>query len=91
MVAFTTWLPSFFQRFGGVSIQQSGMMAAGAMIVSVIAFPIAGYLTDLWWKKLPSARMLVPMIGAITGAVLVFVALQLHGGAQFAAFVCALG
>ena len=83
IVAWSTWLPAYFQRFQGMSIEQSGLMAAAVMLVSVIAFPIAGYLTDLWWRKHSNARMLVPGIGVAVGAVAAFMALQLHGGLVF--------
>jgi MFS family permease len=82
IVAWSTWLPAYFQRFQGMSIEQSGMMAAMVMIVSVIGFPISGYLTDLWWRKQPNARMLVPGIAVVLGAIAAFIALQLHGGLQ---------
>jgi MFS family permease len=65
-------------------------MAAAIMILSVVAFPVSGYLTDLWWRKHSNARMLVPAITATVGAVVVFIALQVHGGLQFG-FLMLLG
>jgi MFS family permease len=83
IVAWSTWLPAYFQRFEGMSVERSGIMAAVVMMASVIGFPVSGFLTDFWWKKHSNARMLVPGISVVVAAALAFTTLQVHGGLQF--------
>jgi MFS family permease len=89
-VAFTTWMPTYFQRFEGMSIERSGMMASVIMLLAIVGAPLGGFLTDQWMKKQSNARMLLPAITSAIAAILLFTALQFHGGLQFS-FLLAFG
>jgi len=82
-VAFVTWMPAYFQRFEGLSIERSGMMVSAIMLLCVVGGPIGGFLTDQWMKKQSNARMLLPAISLALTAILVFTAYQFHGTIQF--------
>lgn len=81
--AMTTWLPSYFQRFEGMSIERSGLMASVVMILAIIGAPLSGFLTDQWLKRQSNARMLLPALSSTMAAVLLFVAFLFHGSIQF--------
>ena len=89
-VAFTTWMPAYFQRFEGMSIERSGMMTSVIMLLAIIGAPLGGFLTDKWMKKQSNARMLFPAISCAITAILIFTALQFHGTLQFG-FLMAFG
>jgi MFS family permease len=89
-VAFTTWMPAYFQRFEGMSIERSGMMASVIMLLAIVGAPVGGFLTDQWMKKQSNARMLLPAISLAVTAILMFMAFQFHGGLQFG-FMLAFG
>jgi MFS family permease len=87
LVAMSCWLPSYFQRYEGMSIEKSGFMASVVMVLALVGGPLGGVLTDRWYKKKSSARMLFPALTcAITGA-LMFVAFLFHGKLQFGIFL----
>ncbi len=81
--AMTTWLPSYFQRFEGMSIERSGLMASVVMLLAIVGAPLSGFLTDQWLKRKSNARMLVPAISCTLAAILLFIAFLFHGSLQF--------
>ncbi len=83
IVGLTTWLPAYFQRYEGMSIERSGMMTGVIMILAIVGGPISGILTDRWHAKRPNARMLIPVITCTITAALLFTAFRFHGGVQF--------
>ena len=89
-VGLSTWLPAYFQRFEGMSIQNSGLMASVVMVLAIVGAPVGGYLTDFWLRKQANARLLLPAITTILAAVLMFVAFSFHGSLQFG-FLLAMG
>ncbi len=89
-VAFTTWMPAYFQRFEGMSIERSGMMTSVIMLLAILGAPLGGFLTDQWMKKQSNARMLLPAISLAVTAILLFMAFQFHGALQFG-FLLAFG
>jgi MFS family permease len=89
-VGLSTWLPAYIQRFEGMSIQSSGLMASVVMVLAIVGAPVGGVLTDLWLKKQSNARLLLPAITTMVAAILMFVAFSFHGNIQFA-FLLAMG
>ncbi|TSA10171.1 MAG: MFS transporter [Deltaproteobacteria bacterium] len=90
IVALTTWLPSYFQRFEGMTIERSGLMASVIMVLAIVGGPLGGFLTDQFHKKRSNSRMLFPAITCAIAALLLFVAFLLHGSLQFG-FLLAMG
>ena len=83
-VALTSWLPSYFQRFEGIPIEQAGLMSSVVMLLAVVGAPLGGFLTDQWLKKRDNARMLLPAITSVISALLLFVCFStLHGSLFF--------
>ncbi len=83
IVGLTTWLPAYFQRYQGMSIQRSGLMTGVIMILAIIGGPVSGVLTDRWYAKRPNARMLIPAITCSITAVFLFAAFRFTGAVQF--------
>jgi MFS family permease len=83
IVGLTTWLPAYFQRYEGMSIERSGMMTGVIMLLAIVGGPVSGILTDRWHAKRPNARMLIPAITCSITAILLFIAFRFHGGVQF--------
>ncbi|MFA5078326.1 MAG: MFS transporter [Dehalococcoidia bacterium] len=83
IVSLTTWLPSYFQRFEGMTIERSGLMASIIMVLAIIGGPLGGFITDRFHKKRPNSRMLVPAITCAVTALLLFSAFLTHGSLQY--------
>ena len=80
-----TWLPTYFHRFGNLTMDKASMKASSIMVLAIIGAPLAGFLTDLWMKKQKKARLLLPAISSVLTGVLIFIAFVfLHGKAQYA-------
>jgi fucose permease len=81
-VALTSWLPSYFQRYEGMPIEKAGLMASVVMLLAVVGAPLGGFLTDQWFKKKATARMLLPAITTSLSGLFLFISLFfLHGNA----------
>lgn len=81
--AMSTWLPSYFNRFGGMDIVQASMRTSIIAMMAVIGGPLGGYLTDIWSKKDVRARLLLPGVAAVTAAALAASAFLCQGTIQF--------
>ena len=90
IVALTTWLPAYFQRFEGMAIERSGLMASIIMVLAIVGGPLGGFLTDRFYKKKPNSRMLFPAITCAITSSLLFIAFLLHGSLQYG-FLLAMG
>jgi MFS family permease len=82
IVALSTWLPVYFQRYQGMEIQQSSLIAGLVMVTAIIGAPLGGILTDRWLKTKPNARMLLPAITSAIAAVFLMIALLATGASQ---------
>ncbi len=83
IVALTTWLPTYFQRFEGMAIERSGLMASIIMVLAIVGGPLGGFLTDQFHKKRVNSRMLFPALTCIITASLLFTAFLFHGSLQY--------
>ena len=90
IVALTTWLPSYFQRFEGMTIERSGLMASVIMVLAIVGGPLGGFLTDHFHKKRINYRMIFPAITCVITSLLLFMAFLLHGSIQYG-FLLAMG
>jgi MFS family permease len=78
--ALSTWMPSYFNRFGGMDPAQASTRSSIIMAMAVIGAPLGGFLTDFWVKKNVSARMLFPAIASVVTAFLIWAAFALQVG-----------
>ncbi len=78
--AMSTWLPSYFNRFGGMDIAQASSRTSIILMMAVIGAPLGGFLTDRWVKKNVRARLLMPGTAAVCAAFLAAAAFFFHVG-----------
>jgi MFS family permease len=79
-----TWLPTYFEKVRDIPQQKAGQMASTVMLLAIIGAPLGGYLTDLWRKSRPNARLLYPALSTLLSGVVLFIALALlKGGVQY--------
>src|SRR5450759_1375772 len=82
--AIIVWLPTYFHRVEGIPIPQAGMKTGLIMLLAIIGLPLGGWLTDMWFKKRVSSRLLFPAITTILNAIILLAAFSfLEGKAQY--------
>jgi MFS family permease len=65
-------------------IDRAGTMSSVVMLLAIIGAPLGGFLTDQWFKKKATARMLLPAISTAVACVLLFFSFfGLHGTSQY--------
>jgi MFS family permease len=83
-----TWLPSYFEKIRSIPQAKAGQMASAVMALAIVGAPLGGYLTDLWRRKLKTARLVFPALTTFMSAVVLFIALfLLKDTAQYAALL----
>jgi MFS family permease len=87
IIALTTWLPAYFQRHEGMSIERSGLATGMIMLLAIAGGPLSGVLTDRWYKKNATARMRFPALSCTATSLLLLAALLSHGRVQFGFFL----
>jgi MFS family permease len=85
--ALITWLSTYFQNVNGVPMDIAARNASLVMVLAVVGAPVGGYVTDAWRKKQANARLLFPAISTLSAALVLFIALRLHGAVQYAALL----
>ena len=86
--AIIVWLPTYFHRVEGASMSEAGMKTGLLMLLAIIGLPVGGWLTDLWFKKNVSSRMLFPALTIALNAVVLFAAFSfLDGNTQYIALL----
>jgi MFS family permease len=86
-----TWLPSYFNRFHGMSEQKAGTMSAGLALLVLVGAPLGGFLADRWRRKRLNARMVFSGLTSLASAVLLGLALILSETRVFAPLLVAFG
>jgi MFS family permease len=79
-VSIITWLPTYFNRTGGIPIARAGTKAGAIMLLSIIGAPLGGFLADLWVKKRLNSRLPFAAITTIITAFFTFAAFSLFDG-----------
>jgi MFS family permease len=78
--AMIVWLPKYFEIERSISPKSAGTLAGAVMVLALIGAPMGGFLTDLWRKTQPRARLLFPAISTLVSAVILFISLTLLNG-----------
>jgi len=78
--AYITWLPTYLQRVGNLSMEQAAFRGSLVMLLAIIGFPLGGFIADKWRKKRINARLVFPAISAFVTAVIFFSALYFFTG-----------
>ena len=86
-VALLTWLPSYFQRVGGLSVAGASVRSGIIMLSALVGTPLGGYLADKWFQRRKRGRLLFGALSSILTAILLFaVFLFPPGGVAVRAF-----
>jgi sugar phosphate permease len=78
--AIIVWLPTYLHRVEGISMTEAGTKVGAIMVLAIIGLPVGGWLTDVWFKKNVSSRMLFPSLTIALNAVVIFAAFSLLDG-----------
>lgn len=82
--AYLSWLPTFFHRVDHLSMENAALKGSLVMLLSVVGFPLGGYLADQWRKKRANGRLLFPALSSLATAVVFFTAFYaLQGTLQY--------
>jgi predicted MFS family arabinose efflux permease len=82
--AYLSWLPTFFHRVDHLSMENAAFKGSLVMLLSVVGFPLGGYLADQWRKKRANGRLLFPALSSLATAVVFFTAFYaLQGPLQY--------
>lgn len=85
----STFLPTYFQRAHGVSLQKATVLTSGVMLVCIIGSPLGGWIADRWMRTNLRARLLVASFAALLTAVFFFTGFHFfaQGMLQYALFL----
>ncbi len=87
-VALLTWLPSYFQRVGGMSIAGSSVRSGIIMLAALVGTPLGGYIADKWFQRRKRGRLLFGALSSILTAIILFAVFLFPPGAlQFGLFI----
>jgi MFS family permease len=64
------FLPTYYMRTWGVSLQQASTMTSLPIIILIVANPLGGWIMDKWMLKNLTARMYFPAITYALAAIL---------------------
>jgi len=79
-ISVSSFLPTYFQRVQGVSLEKSTLLTSGIMLTAIIGSPLGGWIADRWMKKKIQARLLVPSISSLLTTVFYFSAIHFFSG-----------
>jgi MFS family permease len=82
--AYLTWLPSYFNRFQNLTMEQSSLKTASIMVFAIVGAPLGGFLADAWMKRRITARPLFAGLSSLATAAIWLVSFGLlQGTAQW--------
>jgi MFS family permease len=82
--AYLTWLPSYFNRFQNLTMEQASLKTASVMLFAIIGAPLGGFLADAWMKRRITARPLFAGLSSLTTAAIWLICFGvLRGTAQW--------
>lgn len=88
--AYLAWLPSYFNRYANLPMNQAGLRSASVLLFAMVGAPLGGFLVDAWMKRYRNARPLFSAITTFASSFLWFVDFAfLHGATQYVGFMIA--
>ncbi|HVP19659.1 MAG TPA: MFS transporter [Spirochaetia bacterium] len=78
--AYLTWMPSYFNRAQGLTMEQASLKTASVMFFAIIGAPLGGFLADAWMKRRLNARPLFAALSSLLAAAVWFVSFGLLRG-----------
>ena len=86
--AYLTWLPSYFNRFQNLTMEQSSLKTASIMAFAIVGAPLGGFLADAWMKRRVTARPLFAGLSSLAAAAIWLASFGLlQGTAQWVAMM----
>ena len=86
--AYLTWLPSYFNRFQNLTMEQSSLKTASIMLFAIVGAPLGGFLADAWMKRRITARPLFAGLSSLATAAIWLISFGLlQGTAQWIAMM----
>jgi MFS family permease len=83
-----TWLPTYFHRYDGLSMDKAGPKAAIVFLLAIVGAPLGGIIADRMRKKRRNAGLLVPAYSQLVNGLLFAAAFfLLKGNLQYIAFI----
>jgi MFS family permease len=79
-VSVITFMPSYFTRIQGMSLQAATALSSGVLILALVANPVGGWLADRWLKTNIRARMLFPAYCYVASGLFGIAAFTIAGG-----------
>lgn len=73
LTALNSWTAIFFVREMGLSVTESATLISGMAVLSILGFPIGGFLLDAFYKKDKRSRMWIPAICIALSGLLYFI------------------
>lgn len=73
------WLPSYIVNGFGLTVTSAGLLSGIVLVTGgLVGTVVGGWLADLLQKRRPEGRLLVAMLGLLSGGPLVLLALFIH-------------
>jgi MFS family permease len=70
-----TWLSRYFEATRGLESSKAGLLSSIVMVLAIVGAPLGGIITDIWRKRNPRARLLMPTITSLMAAIFLTIAL----------------
>ena len=83
-VSIVTFLPTYYVRVRGVSLQVATTMASAPVILIIVAGAIGGWIVDRWMLKDLRARLYFPCLGYLISAITLMCAFLLFSTGSLA-------
>jgi len=79
----TYWLPSYYNRSEGLSMDAAGIKTSVIFLLAIIGAPLGGIITDRFRKRFLKARMAVPSVTSLLSALFLFFGFLFEGGLNY--------
>lgn len=80
MASVMAWLPSYMNRYYGMTPDKAGVAAAVFIMVGGIGMVVCGIITDRLSRNVPERKWIIAMSYSLASAILLLVAFQLKAG-----------
>ncbi len=80
MAAVMAWLPSFLNRYYGMTPDKAGVSAAAFVLIAALGMVMCGAITDRLCRRLPSRKMAMAIAFCLITAIMLGIAFQLPPG-----------
>ncbi|MBN2567959.1 MAG: MFS transporter [Deltaproteobacteria bacterium] len=84
VVALLSWLPTYFNRFGGLPMEKASVKAGMVMLLSIVGAPLGGFIADRWRRRSVNARLYNSALFSALTALIFFLSFTfLEGTTQY--------